>query len=345
MADPRFFKNAGPVSLAELAQLTGAVLRDPAQDCRTVADVAPLDTAGPDQISFIDNVKYRDQFAGTRAGACFAAPAMLDYAPAGTLVLVTDRPYKAYALTAQRFYPDIPGKKTHVAAGAHVDTTATVGPGVHIDAGAVIGPGVKLGAGCHIGPNAVIGENVELGAGCRVGAQASVSHALIGSNVRLYPGVRIGQDGFGFAIDPAGHVKVPQLGRVVIEDNVEIGANSCIDRGAGPDTVIGAGTWIDNLVQIGHNVKIGRGCVIVSQVGISGSSVVEDYAVLAGQVGVAGHLRIGKGARIGAQSGIMRDVPAGTEVVGSPAMPIREKMREFALIARLVRQSRTKDKD
>ncbi|NQZ13927.1 MAG: UDP-3-O-(3-hydroxymyristoyl)glucosamine N-acyltransferase [Alphaproteobacteria bacterium] len=144
-----------------------------------------------------------------------------------------------------------------------------------------------------------------------------------------------GQDGFGFAIDPAGHVKVPQLGRVVIEDNVEIGANTCIDRGAGPDTVIGAGTWIDNLVQIGHNVKIGRGCVLIAQSGVAGSSVLEDYAVVAAQGGVAGHLTVGMGAQVGAQAGVMRDVPAGEKVLGSPAMPVKDAMRQFATLRKL----------
>lgn len=342
MADPRFFKNAGPFTLAELAQKTGAVLPDPSQDQRTVTDVAPLDTAGPDHVSFIDNIKYRDQFINTRAGTCFCAPALMPYAPAGTLVLVTETPYKSYALAAQSFYPQPVFKKTHISAAAHVDTTAEIGAGVQIDAGAVIGAGVKLGAGVRVDANAVIGENVEIGEGGHIGANATVSHALLGKNVRLYPGVRVGQDGFGFAIDPRGHVKVPQLGRVIIEDNVEIGANTCIDRGAGPDTVIGAGTWIDNLVQIAHNVRIGRGCVIVSQVGISGSTVLEDYAVLAGQVGVAGHLRIGKGARVAAQSGIMRDVPPGAEVMGSPAVPIRERMREVAIMAKMVRKEKTR---
>jgi UDP-3-O-[3-hydroxymyristoyl] glucosamine N-acyltransferase len=181
----------------------------------------------------------------------------------------------------------------------------------------------------------VIAQNVEIGDQSVIGANASISHALIGANVRIYPGVRIGQDGFGFAIDPAGHVKVPQLGRVIIGDSVEIGANTTIDRGAGPDTHIGQGSWIDNLVQIGHNVKIGRGCVIIAQTGVAGSTVLEDYAVLAAQVGVAGHLTIGMGARIGAQSGVMRDVAAGSEVMGAPAMPAKQFMRQVAMLRKM----------
>jgi UDP-3-O-[3-hydroxymyristoyl] glucosamine N-acyltransferase len=206
-----------------------------------------------------------------------------------------------------------------------------------IEAGVVIGAKAVIGDGCWIEANAVIGRGVTIGATSRIGANATISHAEIGSGTRLYPGVRVGQDGFGFAIDPAGHVKVPQLGRVIIGDHVEIGANSCIDRGAGPDTVIGHGTWIDNLVQIGHNVKIGRGCVLVAQSGVAGSTTLEDYAVLAALAGVAGHLKIGMGARIGAKSGVMKDVPAGEEQLGAPAMPVKEFMRQVIALKRLTK--------
>lgn len=317
MADPRFFDNVGPFRLDDLAALTGATLSAPEQAGKMIADVAPLDRAVENHLSFIDNIKYKSQFASTRAGACFAAPALAGMAPAGTVLLLTPTPYKAYALAAQLFYPAQVKAQGGISARASVHPTAVIGEGVQIDDFAVIGQGVTIGAHSHIG------------------ACATVSHAIIGDNVRIYPGCRIGQDGFGFAIDPAGHVKVPQLGRVVIGNNVEIGANSCVDRGAGPDTVIGDGTWIDNLVQIAHNVKIGRGCVIVGQVGISGSTVVEDYVVMAGQAGIAGHLRIGKGARIAAQAGVIRDIPAGSEVMGTPSVPLRQFLRQAAILTRL----------
>jgi len=177
-----------------------------------------------------------------------------------------------------------------------------------------------------------------LGADVRVGANVSISHALIGARVRLYPGVRIGQDGFGFALDPARFIKVPQLGRVIIEDDVEVGANTTIDRGAVPDTIIGAGTMIDNLVQIGHNVQIGRGCVLVSQVGISGSTRLGDHVMIGGQAGLSGHLTIGSGARIGAQAGVMRDVAPGETVLGAPALPMREFFRQVAALQRLAKK-------
>ena len=317
MADSRFFKNSGAKHLSELAELTGAELRG---GDVSVSDVAPLDVAVAGEVSFFDNRKYLDQFKVTKAAACFVSPDMAEYAPDGCALLVSVNPYKAYALAAQAFYPDV------VEGGVH--ETAVIGAGAEIGAGTVVEAGV------------VIGENVVIGKNCRIDANAVVSHAVIGDYVHIYRGAAVGQDGFGFAIDPAGFVKVPQLGRVVIEDHVQIGANTTIDRGAGPDTVIGAGTWIDNLVQIGHNVRIGKMCVIVAQVGISGSTVIEDYAMLGGQAGVAGHLKVGSGARIAAQSGVMRDVPAGAEQMGSPAMPMKQFMRQVAALKRLIQSKK-----
>lgn len=322
MADPRFFSKPTPRTLADIAALTGASLSSGSSPDLLIEDVAPLDSAGPGHISFLDNVRYRDQFAGSRASACVVAPDMADRAPAGMALLLTPTPYKAYALAAQAFYPD---RKPAVLISpqAHVDPAARLGEGTVVEAGAVIGPGV------------------EIGRDCRIGATAVVSHALIGDRVRIYPGCCIGQDGFGFAIDPAGFIKVPQLGRVIIGDGVEIGANTTIDRGAGPDTVIGPGTWIDNLVQIGHNVKIGRNCVIVSQVGISGSTVIGDLVMIGGQAGITGHLTIGKGAKIGAQSGVMQNIEPGAEVLGSPAMPLRRFMRQVAYLNRLIKKDKS----
>jgi len=342
MPDPRFHQRAGALALARLAEITGAKLDAGADPAKMIDDVGPLDQAGSSVLSFLDNIKYKDQFAATKAGACIVAPAMQDSAPRGVALLLSAHPYKAYALAAQAFYPDQKPAPS-IAVSAFVHPEAELGKGCVIEHGAVIAARAEIGEGSWIEPNAVIGAGVRIGRDCRIGAGSTVSHALIGDRVRVYPGCRIGQDGFGFAMDPKGHVKVPQLGRVIIEDSVEIGANTAIDRGAGPDTVIGTGTWIDNLVQIGHNVKIGRGCVIVAQVGISGSTVIEDYAVLAGQAGIAGHLRIGKGAMIGAQAGVMRDVPAGEKHMGSPSMPIKQFMRQVATLGRLIKKEGSKD--
>ncbi|HTK85318.1 MAG TPA: UDP-3-O-(3-hydroxymyristoyl)glucosamine N-acyltransferase [Patescibacteria group bacterium] len=342
MPDPRFFRREKPKSLGELAALTGAAISQGSDPALLIEDVAPLDQAGAGTISFLDNVKYKDQFAATKAAACIIASPMAEHAPKGISLLLTEYPYKTYARIAQSFYPDFPQKKpaTVKANNLHVHPDANVGKGCVLEHNVSIAAGAEIGDGCWIGANAVVGENVVIGRECRVGANTVISHSLIGDHVRIYPGCCIGQDGFGFAIDPAGHIKVPQLGRVIIEDSVEIGANTTIDRGSGPDTVVGQGTWIDNLVQIGHNVKIGKGCVIVSQVGISGSTVVEDYVMMAGQAGIAGHLHIGKGARIGAKAGVMRDVPAGEQQLGSPAIPARQFMRQVAAISRLVEKDR-----
>lgn len=336
MADPRFFKNSGPFTLNALAEKAGAALHDPSSADYQVTDVAPLDQAGAGHISFLDNVKYRDSFKTTKAGACVVSPKMVEYAPAGTRLLISDTPYKSYALMAQAFYPDH-YPPARIADDAHVHAAASIGKGCVIEEGAVVQEHAVIGDGTWIEAGAVIGRGVVIGKDCRIGVNASVSHALLGDAVRLYPGVRVGQDGFGFAPDPKGHVKVPQLGRVIIEDHVEVGANACIDRGAGPDTVIGAGTWIDNLVQIGHNVKTGRGCILIAQSGVAGSTTLEDYVVIAAQGGIAGHLKIGMGARIGAKAGVMRDVPPGEEQLGAPAVPVKEFMRQVVALKRLTK--------
>jgi UDP-3-O-[3-hydroxymyristoyl] glucosamine N-acyltransferase len=334
MADPRFFRLEGPFSVAEIAARADAEIAGGVDGKRLIADVAPLATAGPDHLSFLDNAKYVPALAATRAGAAFVHPDKAAHAPAGMIVLLTRNPYRAYAIAAQAFYPDpppVPG----IASGAVVDPTATLGPGCAVEPNAVIGAHAVLGRNCLVGPNAVIGAGCVLGSDVRVGANASLSHCLVGDRVRIYPGARIGQDGFGFAPDPVVPIKVPQLGRVIIGDDVEVGANTTIDRGAGPDTVIGSGTMIDNLVQIGHNVEIGRCCVLVAQVGISGSTRFGNYVMAGGQAGFAGHLTIGDGARIAAQSGIMRDVAAGEAVVGSPGMPARDHHRQVVMLRRL----------
>lgn len=335
MADPKFHQKSGNQSLEFLADQISAALHG--DKTFMVHDVAPLDQAGPQDISFLDNVKYKDSFKNTKAGACIISQEMAQFAPDGCNLIITKSPYKSYAKIAQIFYPDnFPA--TQISKYAHVDETAQISAGCIIEHNVVIGDGVKLGKGCWIEAGSIIRDNVEIGDKCRIGTNTTISHAIIGSGTRLYPGVRIGQDGFGFAIDPAGHVKVPQLGRVIIGDHVEIGANSCIDRGAGPDTVIGDGTWIDNLVQIGHNAKIGRGCVIIAQAGIAGSTTLEDFVVVAAQAGVAGHLKIGQGTQIAAKTGVMQDLPAGSKVMGYPALPIKQFMRQIATLKKMTKK-------
>lgn len=337
MADPQFFKPPIPLSLKDIAALGGAELRA-VDENMMIADVAPLQTATSSHLSFLDNKKYLDHFKASRAGACFVSPENADQAPKGMALLVTPQPYKAYALTAQKFYPEPTWKKTYIAKNAFIHPTAEIGANCIIDHNVYIGHDVKIGANTWLKPNVVVGHGVEIGSNTVIGSNVSLSYCKIGSGVRILNGVRIGQEGFGFAIDPAGHIPVPQLGRVIVGDRVWIGANTTVDRGAGPDTVIGDGCMIDNLVQIGHNVKIGRHVVIVAQVGISGSAEIEDYVVLAGQAGVAGHLKIGRGARVAAQSGILKEVPAGAEVMGSPAVPLKDFFRQVAMLSKISRK-------
>ncbi len=304
------------------------------QDDRLLHGVAPLQLAGPQHVSFLDNRQYLPLMEASRAGAVLVQPALADRVPAGTVAIVTPEPYLAWAKVAALFHPApvaVPG----IHPSAVVDPAATVDPSAEIGPLAVIGAGAEIGPSCRIGAGAVIGAGVQMGAHCRIGPLASLSHAVLGARVYVYPGARIGQEGFGFAVGPAGFVTVPQLGRVLLEDDVEVGANSTIDRGSTQDTVIGTGSRLDNLVQIGHNVRLGRCCIVVSQAGISGSTVLEDFVVVAAQAGLIGHLRIGAKARIGAQSGVMRNVDAGADVLGAPAVPVREFFRNVAVLRKL----------
>lgn len=339
MVDNRFFTNHGPFTVADLAAATGAGVHRAGDAARNINEVAPLDRATASDVSFFDNSKYIEQFLNSNAGACFVRPKFIDRAPATMALLVTEDPYRCYALAAQKFYPPAkaePGISPH----ARVHPTATLGKNIAIADGAVIGAHVTIGDGSSIGPNSVMMAGVQIGQDVRIGALCSISHTLIGNRVLIHRGVHIGQDGFGFALNREGHVKVPQLGRVVIEDDVEIGSNTTIDRGTGPDTHIGEGTKIDNLVQIGHNVQIGRRAVIIAQCGISGSTRIGDGAVLAGQVGLAGHLKIGAGAKIAAKSGVMDDIPAGSSYGGYPAVPAIDWHRQTIAVSRLTKTKR-----
>jgi UDP-3-O-[3-hydroxymyristoyl] glucosamine N-acyltransferase len=251
-----------------------------------------------------------------------------------------DAPYRGFALALQYFYPDAMTPKAALAQAGDplIHPTATLEHDVRIEPGAVIGREAQIGGGTTIAAGAVIGYRVAIGRGSYIGPGATVTHALVGDRVILHAGVRVGQDGFGFAMGAGGHLKVPQIGRVIIQDNVEIGANTCVDRGALKDTIIGEGTKIDNLVQIGHNVVIGRHCVIVAQVGISGSTELGDLVAMGGQSGAVGHIKVGAGAQIAGGAHVKDDVPPGARMGGTPAVPMQEWARQIAHLKRLAKR-------
>lgn len=333
-ADPRFFPARGPLRLAEIMAAAG--LRSTADPERIFAGVAPLALAGPEDVAYFEGRRNLDALRATRAGAVIMAPEAEAEAPQGCAVLLTDTPQLAFTRVALLFHPR-PAPRPGIHPTACVEPGATIGEGTEIGPFAFIGAGAELGPGCIVGPHAVVGPGCVLGARSVLHAHATMLYCLAGAGVVLHEGARIGNEGFGFVTTATGqHVTVPQLGRVILGDHVEIGAGSCVDRGAGGDTVLGPGTRLDNLVQIGHNVRTGRGCVIVAQVGIAGSTELGDFVVVAAQAGLTGHIKVGARARIGAQAGVMNDVPAATDVVGSPAWPARETMRAFAWLRRQV---------
>ncbi len=265
-----------------------------------IRNVAALDQASPGDLTFLDNPKYLGLFKRTRAEAALVSPRYAGGAPATCAILIAAEPYRAMAVVMTKLYVSAvkPGSvfgETGLSPMAFIHPSARLELGVIVDPGAVIGPGAELGAGTVVGPNAVIGPQVRIGRDGSIGASTTISAALIGDRVIIHPGAHIGQDGFGFALGARGHLKVPQIGRVIIQNDVEIGAGVTIDRGANRDTVIGEGAKIDNLVQIGHNVVIGRHCIIVAQSGLSGSSTIEDGVMLGARAGVGNHLTIGAG--------------------------------------------------
>jgi UDP-3-O-[3-hydroxymyristoyl] glucosamine N-acyltransferase len=347
MQHPGFFERAGPFALREIADRVGAALSRDEDGSRMISDVQPLHSAGPGDLTFFTNRKYAGQLVVTLAGACILAGANAKRAPDATATLTTATPYSALAHALRLFYADALHSKAAATAadarGTLVHPTAQIGRGAVVEPGAVIGREAAIGDGTVVAAGAVVGFRVVVGSDCYVGAGATLTHAIIGNGVIIHPGARIGQDGFGFAMSAKGHLKVPQIGRVLIGDDVEIGANTTVDRGTLSDTIIGEGTKIDNLVQIAHNVVVGRHCVIVAQSGIAGSSQLGDFVVMGAHSGVLGHVTVGRGAQIASMAHIKNDVQAGASMGGTPARPFKEWAREVAALKQLSRRGRRAD--
>jgi UDP-3-O-[3-hydroxymyristoyl] glucosamine N-acyltransferase len=343
MADPRFFKKKGPFTLEQLAKIGQCEIYrgDPAL---LIHDVAPLNEADASCIGVLHNTKYQALLQDTKALACILGEEMADRAPKNMALLVAKYPHRSFAMIATAFYPQ-EKKAGRIDSTAIIDPSAKLGKDVVVGPLAIIGADTELGDGVVVGAYTVIEEGVSIGENTTIGSHVSISHAIIGKCVNIKPGARIGQSGFGFFMDPGdmgGHVPVPQLGRVLIHDYVEIGANTTVDRGSGADTIIGLGTRIDNLVMVAHNVHFGKGCVMVAQTGVAGSTKLGDYVAAGGQVGIADNLKIGSGARLAAKCGIMRDVDPQEVMMGSPALPFKTYFRQVAILKKLVEDTRKK---
>jgi UDP-3-O-[3-hydroxymyristoyl] glucosamine N-acyltransferase len=343
MAQPVFFEQPPSSTLADITALTKAHLSDASRSGQRITGLASLDEAGPTHLTFFDNLKYIDQLVSTQAGACLVGARFEASVPAHVAALRVEHPFRAFVKIARKLHGDALRPQSWfgnagIAASAVIDPTAHLEDGVIVDPLAVIGPNVEIGAGTVIGAGAVIAANVRIGRDCNVGARCSIQCALIGNNVLIHPGCSIGQDGYGFVFfGPDGHLKVPQTGRVLIQNDVEIGAGTTVDRGSLRDTVIGEGTKIDNQVQIGHNVTIGRHCLLAAQIGLAGSLTIGDNVALGAKVGINNHLHIGDGAQVTAMSGVKDDIPANGRWGGFFAKPTRQWFREIVAVERLAR--------
>lgn len=331
MADKNFFKNNGPLTLGQIAQSTGCELTDLSKANEAVDEIATMEKAGKNDICFFYDRKSKDKAALLKAKACVTTEALKSFVPEDVIVLISTDPKDSFVRLNQMLYAEYK-PESGIATSAVIHPSAKIGKNCFIGENVVIEENVVIGNNCQLEANCVIARACQIGNNCRIGCNAYVSYTIMGNDCYIYSGARLGCDGFGFNFKQGRHIRIPQIGRLIIGNDVEIGANTCIDRGALDDTVIGDGSRIDNLVQIAHNDVLGRGCLIVSQVGIAGSCTLGDYVVCGGQVGLADHLKIGSGVQIAAQSGVMRDIEAGAVVMGSPSVPFKDFMRQVSFL-------------
>ena len=328
MQHPGFFQRGGPFPLRLIAETVGAELVDALDGGIEIDDLRPLTLAGDSHLTFCTSRKYAGDLAATQAGACLIKLRDASLVPNGAAAVTTEIPHRALALAVGLLYPEVlqPRAAASAAAvdGVLVHSTAEIAEGVTLEPGAIVGREARIGMGTTVAAGAVVGYRVFIGSNCYIGPGASVTHALIGDRVTLHAGARIGQDGFGYAMSAEGHLKIPQIGRVTIGNDVEIGANSTIDRGFLMDTMIGEGTKIDNLVQIAHNVVIGRHCIIVSQSGIAGSAELGDFVIMGAHSGIVEHVKVGSGALIAGMAHVKDDVEPGARMGGTPARPFKD---------------------
>lgn len=335
MVDTRFHRFAGPISLGELlASIGRAELSEGVTDARKqIEGVAELDLAGPTEIGFAAHSSYAEDLKNSSAGVVLVTPALSELVPAGTTAIVLEKPHNVFADILDALYP---GSTRNIIAASRDDLgEPLIERDVVIGANVVIGSGVEIGRGTVIGANTVIGPGVTIGRNCTIAANCTIDCAHLGNEVVLHSGVRLGTEGFGWLDIGQRNRKIPQLGRVIIQDRVEIGANSTVDRGALGDTVVGDGTKLDNLVQIGHNCRIGRNCLIAAMSGLSGSTIVGDGVLMGGGVGTSGHLTIGSGSVVHGRAAVTKDWPAGSKLAGAPAQDIRDFWREIAVMRKL----------